>query len=96
MQIAKVWTSREDLRCSIDGWTFEDSSLFVRKAAPHGVNPNKIFIGYTPSPNLPSYGTVLEMLADGWTLLGPPGAMVMKGNPNILVDGYHWWLTRTI
>lgn len=61
-QVATVSTTRPTLRSAIDGWTFEDSDLLVRKPGPG--HPSRIFIGHTPAPrDIPSYGTVLEMLA---------------------------------
>ena len=71
MQVASVSTNGPTVRSEIDGWSFEDASLLVRKS--HSSDPHKIFIGYTPAPkDIPLYTSVLEMLADGWELLGPP------------------------
>lgn len=75
MQVASVCTTTNNLRSEIDGWTYEDSSLLVRKKAPglEHVSWAPLFIGYTPSPKLiPHYYCILEMLSEGWRLLGPP------------------------
>lgn len=93
MQIACVSTSRETVRSEIDGWTFEDARLLVKKA--HASMPGKIFIGYTPSPtNIPSYTSVLEMLADGWELLGPPACETWKSDDGEQHEQWSWWLQR--
>jgi len=96
MQVATVSTSRPTVRSAIHGWTFEDTALLVRQTASQvpAVGAEKIFIGYTPSPkNMPDYAYVLEMLADGWELLGPPQHEEWK------IDGkrhedWSWWLQR--
>ena len=107
-QVATVSTTNPSMRDEIWGWSFEDSSLFVRKALPS--RPNQVFIGYTGAPtNIPSYGTVLEMLADGWRLLGPPQketieATVRPGSTGFALttvtmgpfDQWVWWLTREV
>jgi hypothetical protein len=87
-QIATVSTRKGDLRSEIDGWTYEDSSLLVRRG--DGERPG-IFIGWTPSPrDIPHYGCVLEMLADGWKLLGAP---TFDDAPAVGGE-WTWWLTR--
>ena len=98
IQIASVSTSAGTVRSEIDGWTFEDSSLLVKRA--HDSNPHKLFIGYTPSPkNIPHYTTVLEMLADGWELLGPPQredwtTTDEDDQPPVKHEQWCWWLQR--
>jgi hypothetical protein len=94
MQVATVSTEKPSMRDQIHGWTFEDASLFVRKAARGW--PARVFIGHTPAPkSIPTYETILEMLAEGWRLLAPP---VLCSTPR--TDGsapyvcYEWWLTR--
>jgi len=73
-------TSRPGLRDEVWGWTCEDPSLFVRGK----------MIGYTPSAKFyHSYKTVLEALADGWKLLGPPQEI-----PNDAEPAWDWWLVR--
>jgi len=93
MQVAAVSTEHASVRSTIDGWTFEDASLFVPKTHPS--SQHTIFIGYTPAPkHIPTYGTILEMLADGWKLLGPPTQQSLElanGDPHV---SYEWWLTR--
>jgi len=95
MQVASVMTDEPTLRSEIEGWTYEDSELLVRKSRPDDAS-SKLFIGYTPSPkNIPQYGCVLEMLADGWELLGPP---VEEGDlnkeTNEIRTWWGWWLQR--
>lgn len=90
-QVANVQTDRPTIRGKIDGWTFEDSSLLVRRGHP---SESGIFIGYTPRPkDIPHYGTVLEMLADGWKLLAPP-ADESWDEDGSRVSQFGWWLTR--
>ena len=92
MQVATVSTSRPSLRSEIDGWGFEDSSLLVRREDPS--NPGKLFIGYTPSPkDIPLYTSVLEMLADGWELLGPPARETWETDGK-QHEQWSWWLHR--
>lgn len=90
-QVAYVATDRPSMRAQIHGWTFEDSDLLVRKDDPS--RPGRIFIGYTPSPRL-HYDTVLEMLADGWELLGPPTNASWTNEEGKQIDDWDWWLTR--
>lgn len=92
MQVASVSTDRPTLRDEIWGWGFEDSALFVRKSLPN--HPYKVFIGYTPSPKIPTYGTVLEMLSDGWKLLGVPLKEEFVNDEGKKIETYTWWLTR--
>lgn len=100
MQVASVSTNGATLRSEIDGWSFEDARLLVRRSEPS--NPNKIFIGYTPEPkNIPFYGCVLEMLADGWELLGPPEREEWPASDGPASDGqpivqWSWWLQRRV
>lgn len=85
-QVAYILTKAPNIRSEIEGWTYEDSSLLVRRGA--NSNSRKIFIGWTPAPrDIPDYGTILEMLADGWTMLGPPFSADDA-------TGWDWWLTR--
>lgn len=92
MQVASVTTAGRSMRSEIDGWTFEDSKLLVRRSY-RGL-PGKLHIGYTPHPqDIPFYTCLLEMLADGWELLGPPQSEGWE------TDGKHheqwcWWLQR--
>lgn len=87
-QIATVSTYGRSIRDEIDGWTIEDSSLLVRKEDPS--RPGRIFVGYTGAPRgIPLYGTVFEMLADGWKLLGPPTEATDESWTT-----WEWWLTR--
>jgi len=92
MQVASVSTNGPTVRSEIDGWTFEDASLLVRQS--HASDPGKIFIGYTPSPEIPCYGTVLEMLADGWELLGPPQREDWTTDDGQKHEQWGWWLQR--
>lgn len=94
MQVACVSTNRPTVRSEVDGWTFEDASLLVRKTLPS--DPHKIFIGYTPSPkpdDIPLYTSVLEMLADGWMLLGPPERETWEADGE-QHEQWSWWLQR--
>lgn len=92
MQVASVSTNGATVRSEIEGWTFEDAGLLVKRA--HDSNPGKIFIGYTPSPkDIPHYGTVLEMLADGWELLGPPERETWEADGK-QHEQWNWWLQR--
>lgn len=91
-QVAYVLSDGGDMRSELVGWTFEDPSLLVKKGL-QGALGDRIFIGHTPAPkDIPYYGTILEMLADGWKLLSVP---VKSGS---IDDGKHvyysWWLTR--
>lgn len=92
MQVASVSTNGPTVRSEIDGWTFEDAGLLVKKA--HASNPGKIFIGYTPSPkDIPLYTSVLEMLADGWELLSPPDRETWEADGK-QHEQWSWWLQR--
>lgn len=91
-QIASVSTSGPTLRSEIVGWSFEDSDMLVRRSTPD--RPGRIFIGFTPAPlDIPLYGTVLEMLADGWDLLGPPTDESWTNEEGNEIQQYEWWLT---
>ena len=97
IQVASVSTSVGTLRSEIDGWTFEDAGLLVKRA--HSSDFGKLFIGYTPSPkDIPHYTTVLEMLADGWELLGPPQredwTTTDDEQPPVKHEQWCWWLQR--
>lgn len=92
-QVASVSTNGPRLRSSIDGWSFEDSDLLVQRR--HREHDPHIFIGYTPAPaGIPNYGTVLEMLADGWLMLGPPTDEHWTTEEGVKVEQWEWWLTR--
>lgn len=94
MQIASVSTSGPTVRSEIFGWTFEDASLLVKKSSKS--DPGKIFIGYTPSPkDIPHYTTVLEMLADGWELLGRPERETWEADGK-QHEHWDWWLHRKV
>jgi hypothetical protein len=93
IQIASVSTLGGTVRSAIDGWTFEDASLLVKRS--HASDPHKIFIGYTPSPkDIPLYTCVLEMLADGWELLGAPQKESWENDDGKLCEQWSWWLQR--
>lgn len=92
MQVASVSTSNGTVRSEIDGWTFEDAKLLVKRSHPS--SNGKIFIGYTPEPkDIPFYTCVLEMMADGWELLGPPQREGSKVDEKHYVQ-WGWWLQR--
>lgn len=92
-QIASVCTNAPTVRAQIDGWSFEDSDLLVRKEDDR--RPGHIFIGFTPSPGgISLYDTVLEMLADGWDLLGPPTDESWTNEDGKKIEQWDWWLTR--
>ena len=99
MQIASVSTNAASLRSEIDGWGFEDANLLVRRSHPSC--EGKLFIGYTPSPkDIPHYTCILEMLADGWELLGPPQHETWTVNDQDDNTKQHeqwtWWLQRKL
>lgn len=78
MKVLMVETSQYNLRGKIEGWTVEDSNLYI---------PGKP-IGLTPSPeykeeNRPD--TILEALSYKWKLLGPPQR---------LGEYFIWWLIK--
>jgi hypothetical protein len=74
---ATVATRLGGLRDELVSCTFEEPRLYVRDKP----------IGLTPPVNgVPKYGSVLEMLADGWKLLGPP---VLRFETQ-----YEFWLTK--
>jgi hypothetical protein len=92
MQIASVATEGPTVRSKIVGWTFEDARLLVKKSLAS--EPDKIFIGYTPTPNdIPYYTSVLEMLADGWELLGTPESVTWEADDK-QYEQWRWWLHR--
>lgn len=92
-QVAAVTTDRPTLRAEIDGWTFEDSDLLVKRST--SADPGKIAVGFTPAPSgIPLYGTILEMLADGWDLLGPPSDESWTNSEGREIPQFTWWLTR--
>lgn len=94
MQVASVTTCHGTVRSEIEGWTFEDASLLVRRSLP-SKESGKLFIGHTPSPkNIPFYGCVLEMLADSWKLLGPPQQESWTTADGKTVEQWCWWLQR--
>jgi hypothetical protein len=94
MQVASVSTHDTSLRSAIDGWTFEDACLLVRRALSW--SPGKIFIGDTPSPkDIPLYTCILEMLADGWELLGPPQREEWESDGR-RHEQWSWWLQREV
>lgn len=85
MQLAHLATNGPSVRSEIDGWTFEDSSLLI-EGKP---------IGLTPGPkHIPHYTNIMEMLADGWVLLGPPTKEAWKNDCNEEISQWAWWLTR--
>jgi hypothetical protein len=77
VQVMVCETREPRMRSEIVGWSMEDSSLYV---------PDKP-IGFTPSlfPCVRDPETILQALAEGWRLLGPP----QKAD-----DIFEWWLTR--
>lgn len=91
MQVASVTTERPNLRATLDGWSFEDSNLLVKRSLPS--DARKLFIGFTPAPrDIPDYSCILEMLAEGWELLGPPQQQFDDdGAPT---EEWMWWLQR--
>jgi len=94
IQVASVCTVSPSLRSEIDGWTFEDASLLVKKSRPGDEYAGKIFIGYTPAPkNIPRYTCLLEMLADGWELLGAPQREAWEADGK-QHEQWGWWLQR--
>jgi hypothetical protein len=95
MQVASVSTSSATVRSEIDGWSFEDASLLVKRS--HTLSGGKIFIGFTPSPkDIPFYTCVLEMLADGWELLGAPQRETWTTDDGAQHEQWSWWLQRKL
>lgn len=83
-QVLIVSTEQDSLRSEIYGWTHEDPSLYVR--GKH-IGHTRSAIGRRPK-------TVLEALADGWSLLAPPRAFDPGIENCIDVAHYEWWLTK--
>jgi len=79
MKVLVVSTSSPVMRAEIWGWSIEDSDLYVRGKR----------IGNTPSPCCHLPNTILEALADGWKLLGPP---YLDLDPEVI--DWTWWLTK--
>lgn len=80
MKVLIIETEGGSLRSKAIGWGEEDSDMFA---------PGKP-IGLTPGPiprSCPE--TVLEALADGWRLLGPPTRFESDTR-----DDWKWWLTK--
>jgi hypothetical protein len=77
-------TDVPSLRDEVWGWGSEDSSLF---------NPRKP-IGFTLGYSIPSYKTVLEALADGWKLLGPPQLENIRPAYKEAEESWAWWLIK--
>jgi hypothetical protein len=97
MQIASVCTATGGLRSEIEAWSYEDSSLLVHKKLPgkEHVSWPSLFIGYTPSPKMiPRYYCILEMLGEGWKLLGPPTRPDWTKEDGEKFEWWDWWLTR--
>ena len=93
MQVASVSTRDGTVRSEIEGWTFEDASLLVKRSEPS--DESKIFIGYTPSPrDIPRYACILEMLADEWELLGAPERETWTLEDGQEHEQWNWWLQR--
>lgn len=91
-QVAGVSTRDASVRSEIDGWTFEDARLLVKRSHPSSAG--KLCIGYTPAPkDIPFYTCILEMLADGWELLGPPQKERWTIDENSY-EQWSWWLQR--
>jgi hypothetical protein len=97
MKVLVVNTSSPSMRAEIWGWGGEDSDLYV---------PNKP-IGMTPGPEShlglrqldnpsPRWNpkTVLEALADGWKLLGPPQLENLRKAYEDTEESWAWWLVR--
>ena len=78
MKILIMDTISPTLRSNIVAWDIEDSGLYVSNEP----------IGLTPSPNANKYAydTILEAIAEGWELMGPP----VKIGKNY----YTWWLKK--
>lgn len=78
-KILLLMTTHSDLRSEVQGWNCEDSSLYVKDKP----------IGMTPSPTSFFYKSVLEAMADGWRLMGPPVRSLINE-----VEVYDWWLEK--
>lgn len=89
-QIANVSTARPSVRSEIDGWIYEDSDLLVDRRDTSG----KLEIEYTPSPRNLHHTCVLEMIADGWKLLGPPIDASWANVNGVKIPQWKWWLTK--
>lgn len=70
----------QSLRSDVQSWSCEDGDMYQH---------NK-HIGLTGSPDqFYFFKTVLEAIANGWTLLGPPTEIETNGH-----SMYVWWLVR--
>lgn len=84
-KILTVTTDGNTLRSEIVGWTCESAALW--RPGP---------IGATPSPRgQRSYGTPLEAMADGWTLMAPPTSWEDDRGKGGRWTMFEWWFTRT-
>lgn len=77
--VYSVSTNYESLRAEIQGWGPSEDPRLFRLGKP---------IGSIPSGTFPLYKTVLEALADGWTLLSSPQA-IGEGEVS-------WWLVKNV
>lgn len=95
MKILVVSTSSPSMRAEIWGWGYEDSDLYV---------PDQP-IGFTPSPEMglkaldnPSKEwhpkTILEALANGWKLLGPPQLENARPAYADEDESWAWWMSK--
>lgn len=87
MKFLIVETNGDSLRSKIMAQTIEDSELFV---------PEKP-IGYTESPHIRMYDTILEAVANGWALLAPPSKINQEDklpSERCAYISYVWWLTK--
>jgi hypothetical protein len=85
MKVMTLSTESPTLRSEVVGWNYEDSDLFVKGKR----------IGDVPSPVYEFPATVLEALASGWKLLGPP--LLENIRPEYKEDCdelWVWWLTK--
>lgn len=80
MKIMIASSRNDSLRADFEGWTEEDSNLFV---------PNKP-IGMTPSPKYESPKNALEALSTGWQLLGPPSKDYCEHTGVF----WNWWFIK--
>lgn len=77
--VMSVSSDGPTLRDEIFGWTTEDPSLYARGK----------MIGHTPSARESTPKTIMEALANGWRLLGPP--VMVNDNTTRYWD---WWLVK--
>ncbi len=89
--VLSMGTTSPDLRSEVESWGSEDPRLYVH-GKPIGLTP-----GTYKSPDCPRhYKTVLEAMADGWKLLGPPSSAPIVNSDGETFPQYDWWLVKDV